>query len=389
MRLRAGAWTVLAACALPAQAQTNDHFFRSWRWAREEVSARAAALGGAAVALADDSVAARVDPAGLGSLSRTEISGQMVRRGQATTPAGDALTGGVALGSLTGAGRLGARWAAGIYVAETRHAHLTLAPLALPDGLTDDGSLEVRVREAGLAAAWQAASGFHLGGRLAVGHAAISGEYRREAPGQPTHLRVGTGGADTRLTGALGATWEPAAHVRLAFLAELGNAWTLDRTAVSPWLDATLDPGSTYRLRQPSVLAVGAAFQLSRKLLLVAEADRVSYGQVQSALIIRQGAHSRDDYVLADAWEPRGGLELSLPFTRLSLQLRAGVERLAAGGLAYQGGDAVELAAFPGSPACVGWTAGAAVVTGGFRLDLAARGGGERPAFLAGASARF
>jgi len=259
----------------------------------------------------------------------------------------------------------------------------------MPDGLTDDGNLEVRVREAGLAASWQAAHGFHLGGRVAVGHASISGEYRREAPGEPTHLRVGTGGSDTRLTGAAGAAWEPGARVRLAFLYELGNAWELERTAVSPWLDATLDPGSSYRLRQPSVLAVGGAFQLSRKLLLVAEADHVSYGEIQSALIIRQGAHSRDDYVLASAWEPRGGLELSLPFTKLSLQLRAGVERLAAGGLSYQGGDPVELAAFPGSPARVGWTAGAAVVTGGFRLDVAGSGAGERPTFLAGASARF
>jgi hypothetical protein len=389
MRARAGLAVALLGAAVPAGAQTNDHFFRSWRWTREEVSARAAALGGAAVALADDSVAARVNPAGLGSLGRTEVSAQVLRRNSATTPAGDELVAGVSLGSLAGAGRLGERWAAGLYVAETRHARLTIPPLALPDGLTDDGDLEVRVREAGLAASWRAAHGLQLGGRLSVGHAAVSGEYRREAPGQPTHLRVGTGGSDTRLTGAVGAAWEPSARVRVALLYELGNAWTLDRTAVSPWLDATLDAGSTYRLRQPSVLALGATVQVSRKLLLVAEADRVSYGEIQSALIIRQGAHSRDDYVLVGAWEPRGGLELSLPFTKLSLQLRAGAERLAAGGLAYQGGDPVELAAFPGSPARVGWTAGAAVVTGGFRLDLGARGAGERPAFLAGATARF
>jgi hypothetical protein len=177
--------------------------------------------------------------------------------------------------------------------------------------------------------------------------------------------------------------------LRLAFAAERGNAWTLDRTAVSPWLGATLDPGSHYRLRQPSVLGVGASIRLSRKLVAFGQADRVLYGEIQQALIIRQGAHSRDDYGLADAWEPRGGIEVSLPFAKVSLQLRGGFERLAAGGLLYQGKDPVEQAAFPGSPARLGWAAGGALVTGGVRLDLAARGAGERPALLAGVTARF
>jgi long-subunit fatty acid transport protein len=386
-RFAAGACFLLVATT--AQAQTNDHFFRSWRWTREEGSARAAALGGAALALADDSVAARDNPAALTSLSRTEIAVHLLRRGSATTPAGDSLAGGATLGSFSVGARLGTRLAAGLYAADTRHARIAMAARPLPDGLTDEGGLEVRVREAGLAAAWQIAGTFHAGGRLSLGYASVSGEYRREAAGQPTRLRVGTGGSDARLTGALGAVWQPAERLRLAFAAEKGNAWTLDRTAVSPWLDVTLDSGSTYRLRQPSVLGVGASIRLSRKAVAFGQADHVRYSEIQSALIIRQGAHSRDDYRLADAWEPRAGLEVSLPFTKVSLQLRTGIERLAEGGLAYQGRDVVEQAAFPGSAAQVGWTAGAALVTGSFRLDAAARGAGERPAFLAGLTARF
>ena len=348
----------LLGVAAGAQAQTNDHFFRSWRWTREEGTARAAALGGAALALADDGVAARANPANLTTLSRTEIAVHVLRRGSATTPAGDALSGGAALGSFSIAARLGARWAAGLYAADTRHARIAIPARRLPDGFTDEGGLEVRVREAGLAAAWQIADTVHAGGRVSLGHASVSGEYRREAAGEPARLRVGTGGSDARLTGALGAVWEPAARLRLAFAAERGNAWTLDRTAVSPWLGATLDHGSHYRLRQPSVLGVGASIRLSRKLVAFGQADLVRYGEIQQALIIRQGAHARDDYRLADAWEPRAGLEVSLPFAKVSLQLRGGFERLAEGGLFYQGRDAVEQAAFPGSAARLGWTAG-------------------------------
>jgi long-chain fatty acid transport protein len=376
--------------ATAASAQTNDAFFRSWRWTREEGSSRAAALGGAAIALADDSTAARANPAGLTSLSRIEIAVHVLRRGSATTPAGDGLAGGATLGSFSFGARLGTRVAGGLYAADTRHARIAMEPRPLPDGLMGDGSLEVHVREAGLAAAWQIGGNFHAGARVSVGHASIKGEYHREAAGEPARLRVGTGGSDMRVTGALGVVWQPAESLRLAAVAETGNAWELERTAESPWLrGAVLDPGSTYRLRQPSVLGVGAAVRLSRKLVAFGQMDRVRYGEIQSTLIIRQGAHSRDDYQLLDAWEPRAGLEVSLPLTKVSIQLRGGVERLAAGGLLYQGRDAAEQAAFPGSEARVAWTAGGALVTGSFRLDTTLRGAGERPAFLAGITARF
>ena len=387
---RAGLTAGVLLAASAASAQTNDAFFRSWRWTREEGSSRAAALGGAAIALADDSTAARANPAGLTSLSRIEIAVHVLRRGSATTPAGDSLGSGATLGSFSFGARLGTRLAAGLYAADTRHARIAMATQPLPDDLMGDGRLEVRVREAGLAVAWQVGGNFHAGARVSVGHASINGEYRREAAGQPARLRVGTGGSDVRVTGALGVVWQPAERLRLAAVAEKGNAWELDRNAESPWLrGATLDPGSTYRLRQPSVLSLGAALRLSRKLVAFGQMDRVRYGEIQSTLIIRQGAHSRDDYQLLDAWEPRAGLEVSLPLTKVSIQLRGGIERLAAGGLLYQGRDEAERAIFRGSEARLGWTAGGALVTGSFRLDTALRGAGERPAFLAGLTARF
>jgi hypothetical protein len=385
---------VLAGLALTlagtlAEAQTNDHFFRSWRWTREEGSARAAALGGAVVALGDDAVAGRANPAGLGSLSRSEVAIHVLQRGRATTPSGDTLSGGAALGLAAAAARLGTRWTAGLYAADTRHARLVLQPRPLPDGVTDEGTLEVRVREAGISAAYQVAARFHVGARLAIGHASVNGEYRRETPGEPTGLRVGTEGSEARLTGALGVVWEPVTRVRLGFAAEAGNAWTVDRTAMSPRLGANLDPGSAYRLRQPSALVLGASVRLSRKLVAFGQADRVRYGEIQSVLIIRQGAHSRDDYRLVDAWEPRAGLEVSLPLTKVSFQLRGGLERLAAGGLRYEGREDVERATFGGAPARLGWAVGGAMVAGGLRLDATVRRGGERPAFLAGVTARF
>jgi hypothetical protein len=67
----------------------------------------------------------------------------------------------------------------------------------------------------------------------------------------------------------------------------------------------------------------------SRKVLGLVQIDRVRYGEIQSVVIIRQGAESRDDYRLEDAWEPRLGLEVSVPLHRVSLQFRAGAHGLA------------------------------------------------------------
>ena len=382
---------VLLLGAAPLHAQTNDHFFRSWSWGRDEGDARAAALGGASLALADDSVLARVNPAGLPSLSRPEISVNVLRRATASTAAGDTLSGGVTLGSFTAGARVGSRWTAGLYATDARHARITMDTRVPPDELIDRGSLEIRVREAGVSTGIQIAPGLYFGGRLGLGYASAEGEYRRDppTPTQLTRLIVTTSGSDARLTGGVSAVWEPTSRLRLAGALDQGNAWTLERKAQSPWLGADLDTGSAYRLRQPSALRGGAALRLSHKVQAVAQVDRVRYSEIQSVLIIRQGAHAREDYQLADAWEPRGGLEVSVPFRTLSLQLRAGVERPAPGALAYEGGDPVEQETFTGMPARFGWTAGGSLVTGSLRLHVAARGGADRGAVLAGLNLRF
>ena len=55
-------------------AQSNDHIFRSWRWVEDVPAPRAAGLGGAFVAVADDSSATFLNPAGLTLLPKTEVS---------------------------------------------------------------------------------------------------------------------------------------------------------------------------------------------------------------------------------------------------------------------------------------------------------------------------
>jgi hypothetical protein len=143
-------------------------------------------------------------------------------------------------------------------------------------------------------------------------------------------------------------------------------------------------------VRQPRLLSAGVALQVSRKLLLTAQLDRVSYHDLQAGLVIGQGAHARAEYALADAWEPRAGIELSLPRKAVSLQLRGGVHWQSVAALRYTGEDPVEAAAFEGAPRKAVGAAGASVVTARWlRFDVTARFGGERSELLVGTAVRF
>ncbi len=393
--MRRAAALLLALGASSASAQTNDHVFRSLRWWPDPLAARVAGLGGAAVALPDDTGAARANPANLTSLTRTEVSATLRHTSSgasapaAGTIASDPLESHTTLGHLAGGGRIGTRWAVSASIAGTRQARLRLDPRPLPDGLTDEGALDLKVTGGGVAGAWQIGRAIHLGAQVDVVRASISGEYRRESPGRPAELRVGVGGAATRVAGGLGAVWEATPDVRLGIAGFTGSGWDLERTAVSPALNVTLDPGSEFRLRQPAVVSAGACVRLTRQVTVVAQLDRVRYGEIQDVLSIRLGAHARDDYALDDAWEPRGGLEVSLPFTGASLQLRAGYHYVAEGALRYAGADAVEAASFLGTAPEHVFSAGASVATRGFRLDVAAAFSDPGTQLLVGVSGRF
>src|SRR5436309_12534014 len=54
--------------------QTNDHFYRSWRWSTTPATTRAVGLAGAYAAVADDSGTAFLNPAGIATLVKSKFS---------------------------------------------------------------------------------------------------------------------------------------------------------------------------------------------------------------------------------------------------------------------------------------------------------------------------
>lgn len=370
-------------------AQTNDHVFRSWRSSDETQAPRALGLAGALVAV-DDTAAVRANPAAPSDLAKTEVVAAAQWQRAGVSALGDPLLARASLGFAGVTTQVGARGRLVAYAAETQGTRFRLQPTALPDGLTDTGSLEASVSELGLSASLRLPGGLSVGGRVAAARLSLDGSYSRDPAAGPTDLRVESRGSSTRPATSWGASWKPASWIRVGVSSRNGVGWRLERKATSPVMGTVLDPGSPYEVRRPAVLSLGFALQPSLKLLVAAQGDYVRYDEVQSALVIGQGAHSRSAYEHKDGWEGRLGAELSLPRRQASLQLRAGVHWRAPGGPRFTGLDETERATFPGSSRSLRGTTGLSIVTPRWlRLDVAASFAGEQTQVMAGLAARF
>jgi hypothetical protein len=341
----------------------------------------------------------------------------VVGRSSGRTRVGDSLGATTGMGFVALAGRITSRWTAGAYVVEPVVTRIDLAPLPLPDGTRDQGSLDGTVRDLGLATAFEVAEHFHVGARLSAVRLSLAGDYRRQPEIGPPRLEVATRGRETRVATSFGLLYEPTPAVRIGLVTLGGATWRLERTATSPSLETTLDPGSAYDVRQPGVVSGGLSLRLSPRLTVIGQLDYVRYGEILAVTSAYPGGYARVQYDVF-AWEPRAGVEVSLPRPTFSVQIRAGVHGVAlagAGAATSPAGPAsaplpvfptsldpmrlaaVQEIAAPRAPPPLAATeralrfaVGASLVTTrGVRLDLAGRFGGERAAFVAGGAFRF
>ena len=206
----------------PAAAQTPDPIFAGYRFAPEDVGSRPAGLGGAFVAVADETKAAVVNPAGLTLIPITEV----------------------ALSS-------GERWARGGDRAKVdpnrrlpdpqRRGHHAVSRFEGLGRRTGGGSSTAAALERGIRSGLESAEpgeparrSRHDRGRERRGHA--SALHRRCAPG--AHLRA--------------AAVYPA--LRLGFSYQPGFDWSIP-------VEASAAPGAPMDVRRPTVFAAGLAFR--------------------------------------------------------------------------------------------------------------------------------
>lgn len=349
-------------------------------------------MGGAFVAVADDSSAVFLNPAGLGLLPKTELSANGLTRRRGATESGDTLVGRSGVGYVGGAGILSRRWALGAYVTEPLDRRLLLdAPAFAAD--RESGFLETTVTDAGVAASWHPLAKLYVGARVNVTHLRVQGEFARALPSGELDRQVGTGGGANRVTGDAGVILEVAPGVRLGVAFRQGATWRVSRTANDPSrrLVLGLEP---YDLRSPSVLSGGLSFRAGHRLLVATELDFVALDQIRRRLAVVEPQFSPADYALDATVDARAGAEYSWLLGSASLQLRAGLVSRGASALSYTGRDAREARFFAPSRRRTEGTAGASLVgrvAAGSELALhvGASFGQERSMVSGGLAIRF
>jgi hypothetical protein len=408
---------VCALLATGTLAEAQEVFYRSWRWVKETSAARAAGLGGAMTAVPDDASGAETNPAVLTTLVKSELMGNVLDQRDGTTADGDALRARTGFGFLGLGGRLSSRWAVGVYAVEPQAVRIESGRALASGGV---GRVEGTLTETGASAAWRLASRLHVGVRLSATRLTLDGSYRLQPAGGSAVLEVDTAGDATSLTAGVGILYEASPHVRLG-LARLGGArFEIPRTARLNGLpEQALDGDGPSVVRQPSVVSGGIALLAGTRVLITGQLDYVRYGEIQTPFASADPGAASPRFALF-AWEPRVGIELSLPFSWMSLQLRAGLSGRSAAGAERSGAAAAPLptapppapspspsppisrtalqeiaAALPQTPAgnetgsLRGAVGGSLVTAKGLRLDLAVRFGAEGASILAGTAIRF
>ena len=371
------AWLLAAPAAL---AQTNDAFFSSWHPGLDQGAPRAAGMAGAFVAVADDSSAVAINPAGIASLAKSEVQASLLARG-----ASDAATGlrsRTSLGYVGGAGLISRHWAIGGFVSVPHDRHT---------GVDGTSFLDSTITDGGVALAWQPDPRLSLGARLNATHLRLQAAVRT---GTGVDERfVGMAAGATRITGDAGLLFAASDALRIGLVYRRGATWQVTRVARDVAHDVVLDD-ARFELRAPSSVSGGFALRVNEHLLLSAQGDLLLLDTSNDALAIVRGSFQPADYTRDNALDGRAGAEVSMNLGALSVQLRSGVARETRATFRYSGSDTAEAALFSGQVASTYGTAGVSLVAAPgagaeFGAHASAAFGTERTVFAAGVSLRF
>lgn len=361
---RAALACAFSAVPLAAAAQTDDPVFGGWRANPLTVGSRAAGMGGAFVAIADDARAAVVNPAGLTQIPLTELS--------------------IASGRPWAAAAAGPR-------RFRLAAYLTTAEQdQLPPEETARIALQPAIREIGLAAGFQPLRRVRVGVAVAQRRLRIEEEGRGPANGsQPIDPLVG--GEDSRLRTTVGAmldllpaTVVGASPLKLAVAFQPGVTFEVPRAGADP-----------VAIRRPSLSSIGLSWRVSNAWSFTSQADVIRYHEVVDALVDNVGATAGRDFALANAVEPRLGAEYATPLRCGcgTVKLRAGLHYESPGTLRYEGSEPALRDAFRRRSWRTTVTLGASLFAEHFgnalRIDLDSRDVLEGPGLSAGVVWRF
>ncbi|HVR69933.1 MAG TPA: hypothetical protein VMT87_03735 [Vicinamibacteria bacterium] len=350
------------------------------------MGARPSGLGGAFVAVADDTRAAVTNPAGLTLVPNLELAAGVGERWLAlatalrgeTVPVSGLPADSAATPLPCPPGPRKRPWAVGFFAQQSLDHGSHLEVVSGP-GLVEDGLLSADREQIGLVAARGLTHWLNLGLSLNWRHLRLEGSSTlRDARGAEVRRVTLDGDANKfRAVGGLLATFggrhSPTAfRVGLSYERDL-STWTVERREVDVAAGTVAAPARV-RVAEPPVLSGGVAWRLSDGWLVSGQLDYVWYERVLAALRANE-VEEASLFTLSDGFEPRLGLEHTRPSPIGGyLKLRAGLRRETGGRLRYEGADLARTQAFREVPAALRGAVGASLAAEFYaraaRLDL-------------------
>jgi hypothetical protein len=366
-----------------SEAQTSDVAFGGWTWKPREIGSRPAGLGGAFVAVADDSRAALHNPAGVALVPNFEVAlgtGErwgavaLALRGR-TVPISGVPANSAAEPRPCPPGPQPRPWAVAVF-AQQSLAHQSRVEVVNGPGLVDEGVLSASREQIGVAVARGLVHWLNLGLSLTWRHLRLEGgSTLRDAAGNDRRRVTLDGDANKgrAVLGALatfGPAWSPTTfRVGVAYERDL-SAWTIGRREVDVSAGTVAAPAHV-RIEEPPVVSGGLAWRISDAWLVAGQLDYIWYSDVVGALRHNEAVEA-GAFRLSDGFEPRFGLEYTRPSPIGGyLRLRAGVRRETGGRLSYEGSDLARRQAFTPVPTAFRAAAGASLLAEFY--DTAAR----------------
>ena len=342
------------AVAASASAQTADPLFRSWEWAEEPQSARAAGLAGALAAEPSDGSTALLFPAGLSLVSESDLRVSVRYTGSGPLNL-DRVGSQWAPGEVTFALPVGLRWGFGAYYRDRRHLDLEIRDEVLPDGSFDEGTLSVTGQEAGVAVGFAALPSLRFGARLGLARTELSGRVSTTSASGSASPMTSELEDDAPRFGA-GVLFAPEQRVQVG----------LEFDSKVTWSGTTLTPTGElpYDLVSPARIALGVLYRPSTAVQILGQVDRVGWSAVEDAVRCCGAGTGADELTLEDATDFRLALEFRPQYGDIGIwnrvAVRVGLHFRTRGLLEYVGEDAAQRARFPGAGRSTEWSVGLA-----------------------------
>ncbi len=338
------AMLLIVICAMPAAAQTNEENYGQLEFNFVTPGARATAMGGAFIGLADDATAAESNPAGLVILSRPEISFEYkfidysremyLDENSWLENRKSTISDNASIPAFFSYVHPFERFTLSVYRNETvnfKQSFMTSGPQVGIDDLRlfpVDSSLEMKLTNLGVGGGFKVTEKFFVGASVRYSTFDLNTDLTRwDFDRTSIENRSNVDDSDNAITFNLGMLYTFSPKFSAGWVYRNGGEYDVDWSIVVDPAGANVMLDEKLKFNIPEVYGVGLSWRPLDALVLAFDVVRVNYSELSDNLILiyNTDTQTKDQYNIDDATEVHLGGEYTWLVGGMPLSARAGV----------------------------------------------------------------